>query len=308
MAILTSLASIFLPIYSGVRPTIRPATKIARMTNSSMPYMPAPTPPMMISPSWMLISGIIPPSAVKESCMALTAPQDAAVVITANSDDSAMPNRTSLPSILPPAKTQRIQPGCPGCFRPIGDGHAGDEQNAHDGQDGPALPLIADHATEDIGERGTKDEDRYHMDEVGDRAGVFVGMCGIGIEEAAAIGAEMLDHHLRGDWTLRNRLFRALESGGLDIGAEISAVRRAPRGPGFRPHRSAAGHRGCSGSHRPRNCQRSLLMRGQSRVSMQRPAQCRWQLKGSFDASGPASAPDRRVCFRLRNSANRCSR
>ena len=30
MAILTSLASIFLPTYSGVRPTMRPATKIAR--------------------------------------------------------------------------------------------------------------------------------------------------------------------------------------------------------------------------------------------------------------------------------------
>ena len=65
MAILTSLASIFLPTYSGVRPTIRPATNTARMTNSSMPYMPAPTPPTMISPSCMLISGIMPPSAVK---------------------------------------------------------------------------------------------------------------------------------------------------------------------------------------------------------------------------------------------------
>ncbi len=36
----------------------------------------------------MLISGIMPPSAVKLSCMALTAPQEAAVVITANSADS----------------------------------------------------------------------------------------------------------------------------------------------------------------------------------------------------------------------------
>src|SRR5882724_4838854 len=70
MAILTSFASIFLPTYSGVRPTIRPATKIDRMTNSSMPYMPAPTPPTMTSPSWMLMSGIMPPSAVKLSCMA----------------------------------------------------------------------------------------------------------------------------------------------------------------------------------------------------------------------------------------------
>jgi K+-transporting ATPase ATPase A chain len=32
----------------------------------------------------MLMSGIMPPSAVKESCMALTAPQEAAVVTTAN--------------------------------------------------------------------------------------------------------------------------------------------------------------------------------------------------------------------------------
>jgi len=32
MAILTSLASIFLPTYSGVRPTISPATKMARIT------------------------------------------------------------------------------------------------------------------------------------------------------------------------------------------------------------------------------------------------------------------------------------
>ena len=37
MAILTSFASIFLPRYSGVRPTISPATNTAMMTISSMP-------------------------------------------------------------------------------------------------------------------------------------------------------------------------------------------------------------------------------------------------------------------------------
>ena len=37
MAILTSFASIFLPTYSGVRPTMRPATKMAMTTKSSMP-------------------------------------------------------------------------------------------------------------------------------------------------------------------------------------------------------------------------------------------------------------------------------
>ena len=57
----------------------------------------------MISPSMMLISGIMPPSGMKLSCMALTAPHDAAVVITAKSAESGAPKRTSLPSMLPPA-------------------------------------------------------------------------------------------------------------------------------------------------------------------------------------------------------------
>ena len=37
MAIFTSLASSFLPRYSGVRPTIRPATNMAMMANTTMP-------------------------------------------------------------------------------------------------------------------------------------------------------------------------------------------------------------------------------------------------------------------------------
>ncbi len=113
IAILTSFASIFLPTYSGVRPTIRPATKIERMTNSSMPYMPEPTPPTMISPSSILISGIMPPSAVKESCMAFTAPHDAAVVMTANSAEAAMPKRVSLPSMLPPVRPSALSASLP---------------------------------------------------------------------------------------------------------------------------------------------------------------------------------------------------
>ena len=37
MVILTSRASSFLPTYSGVLPTMSPATNMATMTNSSMP-------------------------------------------------------------------------------------------------------------------------------------------------------------------------------------------------------------------------------------------------------------------------------
>src|SRR5262249_57865428 len=42
------------------------------------------------------------PRGVYESCMLLTAPQLASVVIVANSAEFAMPNRTSLPSMFPP--------------------------------------------------------------------------------------------------------------------------------------------------------------------------------------------------------------
>ena len=42
---LTSLGSIFLPRYSGVRPTIRPPMKTASRTNSNIMYKPVPTPP-----------------------------------------------------------------------------------------------------------------------------------------------------------------------------------------------------------------------------------------------------------------------
>ena len=109
IAILTSLASIFLPTYSGVRPTISPATKIETTTNSSMPYMPEPTPPTMISPSWMLMSGIMPPSAVKESCMALTAPHEASVVITANSADADNAEADFLAFHVAAGKPERIE-------------------------------------------------------------------------------------------------------------------------------------------------------------------------------------------------------
>jgi len=50
----------------------------------------------------MLIKGTMPPSGVKESCMLLTAPQLASVVTAANKAESAIPKRTSFPSMFPP--------------------------------------------------------------------------------------------------------------------------------------------------------------------------------------------------------------
>src|SRR5271166_1569528 len=80
------------------------------MTKTSIPYIPAPTPPKITSLNIKLISGTIPPSGVNESCMELTAPQLVSVVTVANSAELATPNRTSFPSRFPEAC--RAAAGC----------------------------------------------------------------------------------------------------------------------------------------------------------------------------------------------------
>ena len=100
-AIFISKAPTFLPRYSGVRPTIKPARKTATRAKASIPYSPEPTPPKITSPSCISQSAASPPSGVNESCIALTEPFEAAVVATAQSAEFTAPKRTSFPSMLP---------------------------------------------------------------------------------------------------------------------------------------------------------------------------------------------------------------
>src|SRR6202034_4126754 len=86
-----STGRIFLPMYSGVRPTISPATNTVTMARTRMPYMPAPTPPGAISPSAMSNSAIPPPNGVSESWKQFTAPVEVTVVDDANSEQPGGP-------------------------------------------------------------------------------------------------------------------------------------------------------------------------------------------------------------------------
>ena len=63
----TSLAWIFLPRYSGVRPTINPPMNTVMMAISKIVYIPLPTPPGVISPSIIPVSRKKPPIEVNES-------------------------------------------------------------------------------------------------------------------------------------------------------------------------------------------------------------------------------------------------
>ena len=191
----------------------------------------------------MLTSGTRPPSGMKLSCMALTAPQEAAVVTTAKSAESAGPKRTSLPSMLPPSIAERVDERVACGLGPVGDADAGEEEDAHGGEDRPALALVADHAAEDVGERGAEGEDRHHLQEVRERGRVLERMRGVGVEEAAAVGAEHLDRDLGGDRADGDGLARAFERGRLDRGRRASAARRGRPGRGRGPPRAAAARR-----------------------------------------------------------------
>src|SRR6185437_2950697 len=90
-------------------------------------------------------------------------------------------------------QAKRVQHGSAVGLGPIGDGDAGDEQHAHDGEDRPALALVADHPTEHVGHGRADREDQDHLQKIRQRCRVLEGMRGVGIEEAATIGAEHLD-------------------------------------------------------------------------------------------------------------------
>src|SRR5215469_8111032 len=93
-----SVGRIFLPMYSGVRPTIRPPTNTVMTASMRMPYRPAPTPPGTTSPIIMLNSAMPPPNGVNESWNEFTAPVLVTVVDAANSEQPGVPNLTSVPS------------------------------------------------------------------------------------------------------------------------------------------------------------------------------------------------------------------
>ena len=68
---------------------------------TSIPYMPAPMPPGVISPSSMLKSGTSPAIGWALSCQELIAPVLVPVVAAMNKPPTDAPKRVSLPSMLP---------------------------------------------------------------------------------------------------------------------------------------------------------------------------------------------------------------
>src|SRR5260370_39043844 len=92
-----SRTSSFLPRYSGVRPTINPATNTAMIATTRKPYSPAPTPPGQMQPASKLNIGTIPPRGVIEAGIVLTDPVLAPDVAVARRTHTPAPPPIPLP-------------------------------------------------------------------------------------------------------------------------------------------------------------------------------------------------------------------
>ena len=166
------------------------------------------------------MSGIMPPSAVNEVVHGI----DRAAGCRRGDHGEQGGGHNAEPHLLAlhvaAGETQCVEGGGARRFGPVGHDDAGNEQHAHGGEDGPTLALVADRAAEHVGERRPDREDRNHLHEVRQRGRVLERMGRVGVEEAAAIGAEHLDGDLRGDRPDRDGLLRTFQRGRFHIRAE----------------------------------------------------------------------------------------
>jgi hypothetical protein len=152
--------------------------------------------------------------------MALTAPHEAAVVTTGEEGGTGDAKPDFLAFHVAAGEPERGKRVVAVAFGGVANDHACYEQHAHCGEDGPALALVADHAAEHVGERGADREDRDHLHEVRERGRVFERVRRVGVEKAAAVGAEHLDRNLRSDRADGDCLLRPFERRCVDVGTE----------------------------------------------------------------------------------------
>ncbi len=85
------------------------------------------------------------------------------------------------------------------------------QHDDHDCEQRPALSRVAGHSAECVGQGERDDQDEQHLEPVREPRRVLEWLGRVGVEEAAAVGAQFLDGFLRGDGTERDRLHGPLE-------------------------------------------------------------------------------------------------
>src|SRR5581483_9603653 len=109
----------------------------------------------------------------------------------------------------------------------FGNGENADEEDYHRPEHCPALPGVPNHPPEGVGQCSGNEENRDHLEKVRKRGWVLVRMSGIGIDESATVGAELLDGFLGGHGThwqclgVRRGSFRYRVAGGVLDGVAL---------------------------------------------------------------------------------------
>jgi hypothetical protein len=124
-----------------------------------------------------------------------------------------------------------LQTGIAGAFGPPADERRGHKEDRHGAPHGPAVLLVPDLPPEVIGEAARDEEDRKHLNEIREGSWVLVGMGGVGVEKAAAVGPQHFDGDLGGGRTLGDHLGipglgrgcrrRAFDGSRPDVGFEV---------------------------------------------------------------------------------------
>ena len=130
--------------------------------------------------------------------------------------------------------TKRMVHRVTGRFRAIRHRNATGEQQQHRRQDRPALPDIADRLAKGDRQPRAEHEHAEQLHKIADRRRVFERVRRIGVEEAAAIGAEQLDRELRRHRPERDDLFGTLDRRRADRCSE--GLRHAERDIDQRKH------------------------------------------------------------------------
>lgn len=104
-------------------------------------------------------------------------------------------------------------------FGGVGDDDADYKESGHGGPDGPAVTRRAGHAAERVGEAAGDGKDQNHFQKICEWSGVLKRVRTVGVEEAAAVGAEHFYSFLRGDGADRDALLGHCLSGGFAVRA-----------------------------------------------------------------------------------------
>ena len=283
IVILTSVASIFLPRYSGVRPIISPATNTATMDEQQHAEQAgARSRRRSPRPASCWPSAQAADSGMKLSCMALTAPSEEAVATSANSADW---RRRNAPPCLPCCRRLlqsravvdvawrqgRIGAG----FRSIDAGDAGQEQHRHDAnsahpwRSSPTMRpkvLVSAAPSRKISSISTR---------FVSAVGFSNGCAELALKKPPPSPLNSLIASCEATGPRASDLMRALERGRVAVRRQASAARPARRGTMRRRRRSAAARRAWRGSDRPRNCRSSATGGARSRGSARRRRRCR---------------------------------